>query len=96
VLDLRRAAIQFAYLIGAGIFVTVLAVTAWLALVVALAVWLFGQGMSWPGVLCVAAGLNLVGAAVVLWRVKHIFDEKPFSALLRQVKTQPAGHENQP
>src|SRR3982751_2441322 len=50
VMDVRRAAIQLAWLVGAGILISVLAVTAWLALVVAFAVWLLGQGMSWPGV----------------------------------------------
>jgi uncharacterized membrane protein YqjE len=96
VLDLRRAAIQFAWLIGAGIFITVLLVTAWLAGVVALAVWLFGQGMSWPAVLGIAALMNVVGAVVVSLRVKHIFDEKPFAAMLRQLKAQPPGQETRP
>ena len=75
VLDMRRAAIQFAWLIGAGIFMTVLVVTAWLAAVVALSVWMFGQGMSWPAVLGIAALLNLVGAGIVGWKVKHVFDQ---------------------
>ena len=96
VLDARRAAIQLAWLIGAGIVITVLVVTAWLAGVVALAVWLFGKGLSWPAVLGVAAGLNLVGAAVVGWRVKHIFDQKPFSALLRQIKAEPPANNIEP
>lgn len=89
VLDARRAAMQLAWLIGAGILIAVLVVTAWLAGVVALAVWLFGKGMSWPAVLCIAAALNLVGAALVGWKVKHVFDQKPFSALLRQIKADP-------
>lgn len=93
VLDARRAAIQFAWLIGAGIFITVLVVTAWLAGVVALAVWMFGQGMAWPAVLSLAGLLNLVGAAVVAWRVKHVFDQKPFSATLKQLKAEPADHQ---
>jgi uncharacterized membrane protein YqjE len=93
VLDARRAAIQFAWLIAAGIFITVLAVTAWLAIVVALAVLMLGQGMSWPAVLGVAALLNLVGAGIVAWRVKHVFDEKPFAATLRQLKSdEPSSH----
>jgi uncharacterized membrane protein YqjE len=93
VLDMRRAAVQFAWLIGAGITITVLVVTAWLAGVVAVAVWLLGQGMSWPAVLSIAALLNLVAAAVVGWKVKHIFDQKPFSATLRQLKAEPAAQE---
>ena len=89
VLDARRAAMQLAWLIGAGILIAVLVVTAWLAGVVALAVILLGRGMSWPGVLGVAALLNLVGAGLVVWRVKNVFDQAPFAALLRQIKAEP-------
>lgn len=96
VLDARRAAIQLAWLIGAGIFITVLLVTAWLAGVVALAVWMFGQGMSWPAVLGIAALLNIAGAGLVAWRVKHVVDEKPFSATLRQLKAEPSDHQPEP
>ena len=96
VLDARRAAMQLAWLIAAGIVITVLVVTAWLAGVVALAVWLFGKGLSWPAVLSIAAGLNLVGAALVGWKVKHVFDQKPFSALLRQVKAEPPANQVEP
>jgi uncharacterized membrane protein YqjE len=88
-LDLRRAALQFAWLVAAGILITVLVVTAWLAAVVALAVWLLGQGMSWPGVLLIAALLNLVGAGLVVWRVRNVFEDAPFAATLRQVKAEP-------
>ena len=86
VLDMRRAAIQLAWLVGAGILIAVLVVTAWLASVVALAVWLLGQGMSWPAVLGIAALLNLVGAGVVVWRMKDVFEHAPFSATLKQIK----------
>jgi hypothetical protein len=96
VLDARRAAMQFAWLIAAGILITVLVVTAWLAGVVALAVWLFGKGLSWPAVLGIAAALNLVGAALVGFKVKHVFDQKPFSALLRQIKAEPPANQVEP
>jgi uncharacterized membrane protein YqjE len=89
VLDVRRAAMQLAWLIGAGILIVVLVVTAWLAGVVALAVVLLGRGMSWPAVLGAAALLNLVGAALVVWRVKDVFDRAPFAAVLRQIKAEP-------
>ncbi|HUP94450.1 MAG TPA: hypothetical protein VM164_06045 [Burkholderiales bacterium] len=89
VLDARRAALQLAWLIGAGILIAVLVVTAWLAGVVALAVILLGRGMSWPAVLGVAALLNLVGAGLVVWRVKEVFDRAPFAAVLRQIKAEP-------
>jgi uncharacterized membrane protein YqjE len=87
VLDVRRAAVQFAWLVAGGIFIAVLLVTAWLAGVVALSVWLLADGMSWPAVLLVAAALNLVGAALVGLRIRRIFDHVPFSATLRQIKS---------
>jgi uncharacterized membrane protein YqjE len=87
VLDVRRAAVQFAWLIGGGIFATVLLVTAWLSAVVALAVWLFGEGLSWPAVLLIASGINILGAAMIVWRMKSMFEHKPFSALLRQFRS---------
>ena len=87
VLDMRRAAVQFAWLVAGGIFIAVLTVTAWLAAVVALAVWLLGAGMSWSAVLLIAAGLNLVGAALVVLRLRNVFDHAPFEATLRQFRT---------
>lgn len=88
VLDVRRAAVQFAWLVAGGIFIAVLTVTAWLAAVVALAVCLLGQGMSWPAVLLIAAALNLVGGAIVSLRMRHIFDRVPFEATLRQFRAE--------
>jgi uncharacterized membrane protein YqjE len=87
ILDLRRASVQFAWAVAGGIVIAVLVVTAWLAAVVALAVVLIGKGMSWPAVLLIAAGLNLVGAAIVGMRIKHMFEHVPFSATLHQIKT---------
>lgn len=87
IVDLRRATIQLAWLVGSGIVIAVLVVTAWLAGVVALAVLLLGEGMSWPAVLGIAALMNLVGAGILVWRVKSIFDEAPFAATLKQIKT---------
>jgi uncharacterized membrane protein YqjE len=89
VMDLRRATIQLAWLVGACILISVLVVTAWLAGVVAIAVWLLGAGMSWPAVLAIAGAFNLVGAGLVVWRIKGVFEHAPFSATLRQIKAQP-------
>ena len=86
VLDIRRAAVQLAWLIAGGIFISMLVVTAWLAGVMALCVWLLGDVLTWPGVLLVAAGLNLVGAAIVGMRLKAVFSHVPFEATLRQIK----------
>ena len=90
ILDVRRSAVQLAWLIAGGILISVLVVTAWLAAVIALAVWLLGNGMSWPAVLLVAGALNLVGAAIVGMRIRHVFEHVPFSATMRQIKSDSA------
>ena len=89
VLDVRRAAVQFAWLVAGGIFIAVLVVTAWLAAVIALAVWLLGNGMPWPAVLLIAGALNLVGAALVAFKLRSVFEHVPFAATLHQIKSDP-------
>lgn len=89
VLDMRRAAIQLAWLIAVGVIISVLVVTAWLTAISALVIWMLGAQMSWPVVLLVAAGLNLVGAALLLWRLRSLLRELPFAATLRQLKGDP-------
>ena len=93
VLDARRAAIRLAWLLGTGLVVAVLVVTAWLALVAAGIVWLIGKDMSWIAALAIAAGLNIAaGVGLVLW-AKHMAVEMPFTALLRQLRGEPAKEE---
>src|SRR3954466_9694205 len=86
VLDARRAAIQFAWLLSSGLMAAVLLVTAWLALVVAVMVWLFEETTSWPAALAIGAILNIAGAGALLWWMRHLLVDLPFSALLRQLK----------
>jgi hypothetical protein len=86
VLDARRAAIRLALLLAAGLGAAVLLVTAWMALIGAFAVWLWGEGLGWPAALVIAAGINIAGAvALGLW-IKGLAKEMPFTALLRQLK----------
>jgi uncharacterized membrane protein YqjE len=86
VLDARRAAIRLAWILSSGLVVAVLVVTAWLALVVALMVWLLGEDMPWPAALAIGAALNLVGAGALVWWMRQLVTEMPFTALLRQLK----------
>ena len=89
VLDVRRATLQLAWLIAAGVIVAVLVVTAWLGLMVALITWLLGEAFSLPLALLIAAGLNIVAAAFLGWRAKLLMTEMPFAATLRQLKGDP-------
>jgi uncharacterized membrane protein YqjE len=86
VLDARRAAIQLAWLLSSGLMAAVLLVTAWLAIVVAVMVWLFEETTSWPAALVIGALLNIAGAGGLLWWARSRFVELPFNALLRQLK----------
>lgn len=88
VLDLRRAAVQLAWLVGAGIVIAVLAVSAWMAGVTALIAYLLAREVSWPLALVVAGAVNLVGAGLVAWRLKAVLSDVPFAATLRQLKAE--------
>jgi len=94
VLDGRRAALQLAWLLSTGLSVAVLLVTAWLALVVAGITWLLGERVSWPAALAIGAALNVAGAAALLWWMRTLVVEKPFTALLRQLKGDEPGPGN--
>ena len=91
VLDGRRAALQLAWLLSTGLVVAVLLVTAWLALVVAGVTWLLGENASLPAALALGAALNTVGAAALLWWMRSLVVEMPFTALLRQLKGEEPG-----
>ena len=89
VLDARRAAIRLAWLLGSGLMVAVLVVTAWMAGIAAVIVWMWGEGVSWPAAIGVAALVNLLGAGALVWWMRHLVVELPFTALLRQLKGDP-------
>jgi len=90
VLDARRSALRLAWMLGCVVIASVLVASAWMGLVAALIVWLLGEGVSWVAVLAVAAMLNIAGAAGLLWWMRHLFAEMPFTALLRQLRGEPA------
>lgn len=94
VLDLRRASIQLAWLIGAGMMIAVLAVTAWLTAVTALVVWLLHGDMPLPLVLLIAAAVNVAGAGALVWKMKDLLTDMPFAATLRQLKGEAAEPEH--
>jgi len=86
VLDARRATIKLAWLLGSVLVVAVLVVTAWMGGLAALIVWASSQGISWSLAIAAAALLNLVGAGALVWWMKSLLHELPFTALLRQLK----------
>lgn len=85
VLEAQRAGLHLAYALAAVLIVSVLGVTAWLAIVTAVITWLARSDVPWPLVFLLAAVLNVVAAAIVAWWVKRQFTELPFAASLRQL-----------
>jgi hypothetical protein len=86
VLDARRAALCLAWLLGSVLIAAVLLVTAWMGGVAALIVVLWGEGVSWPAAIGIAALLNIVGAGALAWWMKRLLVDLPFTALLRQLR----------
>lgn len=91
VLDARYSARRAIEIVGVVVVTSVLLVTAWLALVVAVTVWLIGTGTSWPGALLGAAGMNVLAAVLAALWLKRRLHELPFAATLRQLRGEPAG-----
>jgi len=86
VLDARRAAVTLAWLLGSVLVVAVLLVTAWMGFVAALIVWMFAEGVSWPLAIAIAALINIAGAGALVWYMRHMLQDIPFTALLRQLR----------
>jgi hypothetical protein len=88
-LEVQRASLGLVKIIGAAVVISVLAVSAWLALVAAGIVWAVGAGASWPLAIVIAAVLNLVAAGALAFYIKSQVPELLFAATLRQLKGEP-------
>jgi len=85
-LDAQRAADTAIKILSGAIFVSVLLVTAWMALVAGSAVWAAEAGLSLKAAFFLAALANAVIAGVVgLWIKRHVPDLM-FTATLRQLR----------
>ena len=90
VLDARRATLNLAWLLGTVLVVAVLVVSAWMGLLAALIIWASSAGVSWAVAIAVAALVNIGAAAALVWWGRHLVAELPFTALLRQLRGEPA------
>jgi hypothetical protein len=90
VLDARRAGVRLAMLLSAGLLIAILVITAWMGFVAAGIVWMFDRGVSWPLAIAIAALINISAAAGLAWWARHLVSEMPFTALLRQLRGEPA------
>jgi len=85
-LEAQRASFGVVKILCAAIVVSILVVTAWIALIAGAIVWATSAGVSWPWALVIAALANLtVGALIVFW-IRGQLPELMFSATLRQLR----------
>ena len=96
VMDARYSAYRAIEILAVVVVTSVLLVTAWLALVIAVSVWLLGAGTSWPSVLLIAALINIVAALCAGFWLKRRIHGLPFAATLRQLRGEPPPEEGIP
>jgi uncharacterized membrane protein YqjE len=89
-LEARRAGITLMWMVACGAIAAILAVTAWLSLVGAVAIWAVSFGISWTAVFIAIALVNLVAAGLILWLCVSMSRDLLFSATRRQIATTPA------
>jgi len=94
-LEVQRASLGLVKIIAAAVVISVLAVTAWMALVTAGVVWAVGAGASWGVAIVVAAVINIAAAAALAFWIKAQVPELLFAATLRQLRGEPPENEEQ-
>ena len=86
VLELQRAGISLVKMVAAGIIISILVVSAWMAFVAAAVVWAVGAGASWGIALVVAAIVNIAVAVGIAFWGKSQIPDLLFAATLRQLR----------
>lgn len=85
-LEAQRATATLTRMLVAAVIISVLVISAWLALVAGTLVWVTEEGVSWPVALFVAALINLLLAGGLGWYIYAHVDELLFEATLRQLR----------
>lgn len=85
-LEARSAGAGLVRTLCAAVVISLLAVTAWLALVAAGLVWATDAGVGWIGALVCAALANLLLSAAAAWWLRSQARELLFAATLRHLR----------
>lgn len=86
VLEVQRAGISLVKMIAAAIVISILVVSAWMAIVAAAVVWAVGAGANWGLAILIAALVNIaVAVGLAFWAKKQVPDLL-FSATVRQLR----------
>ncbi|MEO9136778.1 MAG: phage holin family protein [Casimicrobiaceae bacterium] len=95
VLEVQRAGISMVKMVAAAIIISILLVSAWMAIVAALVIGAIGAGANWALAILIAALVNIVIAvALAFWAKKQIPDLL-FSATMRQLRKDAPHKENE-
>src|SRR4029434_1938240 len=84
-LEARRAGLALVWMIAVGFAAAACAVTAWLGIMAALAMWTVSLGLPPIAAAIVLAGLNLAACAVLAYRCIGMSRDLLFPAIRRQV-----------
>ena len=85
-LEARNAGAGLVRTLCAAVVISLLVVTAWLALVAASIVWVTDAGVGWAGAVACAALANVLLAAGVAWWLRSQVRDLMFAATLRQLR----------
>jgi len=86
VLEIQRAGVSFVKMIIAGIVISILVISAWMALVAAAIAFAVGQGANWAVAILIAAFVNLAVAAGLAFWAKRQIPDLLFAATVRQLR----------
>ncbi len=85
-LEVQRAGISLVKIIIAGIIISILVVSAWMALVAAAVVWAIGAGASFGLAILIAALANIAVAVGLAFWARSQVPDLLFAATLRQLR----------
>ena len=86
VLEVQRAGVSLVKIIIAGIVISILVVSTWMALVAAAIAFAIGQGANWAIAILVAAFANLLVAGGIGWWAKKQVPDLLFASTMRQLR----------
>lgn len=85
-LEAQRATATLTRILVAAVVISILVISAWIALVTGALVWVTDAGVSWPMALLIAAVVNLVLAGLLGGYIYRHVGELLFEATLRQLR----------
>ena len=88
-LEVRRAGLTLMWMVALGAMAAILIVTAWLGLMVALALWAVSLGVTWTSAIVAISLVNLLAAAASLFVCVTMSRNLLFPATRRQLEAPP-------